>query len=110
VGGYDDWLQQKAGEAPASQIIDRASPEKTRPQKERPRKLSFKEERELEALPERITGLEEEQELLHARLSDPAFYKNAGTELISINGRLAELDTELTATYQRWEELEGLRG
>jgi ATP-binding cassette subfamily F protein uup len=110
VGGYDDWLQQKAGEAPASQIIDRASPEKTRPQKERPRKLSFKEERELEALPERIAGLEEEQELLHARLSDPAFYKNAGTELIFINGRLAELDTELAATYQRWEELEGLRG
>jgi ATP-binding cassette subfamily F protein uup len=110
VGGYDDWLQQAAGEAAASQVVDRAAQEKPRPQKERPRKLSFKEERELEALPERIAGLEEEQMQLHNRLSDPEFYKNAGTEAALINTRLAALETELVTTYQRWEELEGLRG
>jgi ATP-binding cassette subfamily F protein uup len=110
VGGYDDWMQQAAGEAAASQVADRDAPEKARPQKERPRKLSFKEERELETLPERIAGLEEEQGQLHTRLSDPEFYKSAGTEIASINARLAALETELALIYQRWEELEGLRG
>jgi len=110
VGGYDDWLQQAAGEAAAAQAVDRGAAEKARPQKERPRKLSFKEERELEALPERIAGMEEEQGQLHARLSDPDFYKTAGTEAASINARLAALESELAVSYQRWEELEGLRG
>jgi ABC transport system ATP-binding/permease protein len=44
------------------------------------------------------------------RLSDPEFYKSAGTEIASINARLAALEKELAMTYQRWEELEGLRG
>ena len=110
VGGYDDWLQQAAGEAAASQFADRDVTEKSRPQKERPRKLSFKEDRELEALPERIASLEEDQGQLHTRLSNPEFYKSAGAEIASINARLAALETELAITYQRWEELEGLRG
>ena len=110
VGGYDDWLQQAAGATAAALVAERDAPEKIRPQKERPRKLSFKEERELEALPERIASLEEEQGQLHTRLSDPEFYKSAGTEIASINARLAALETELAMTYQRWEELERLRG
>jgi ATP-binding cassette subfamily F protein uup len=110
VGGYDDGLQQAADESPVSQAVEKSAPEKGRPQKERARKLSFKEERELEALPERITSLEEEQGQLHTRLSDPEFYKTAGTEVAAINARLAELEQELEAAYLRWDELEGLRG
>ena len=110
VGGYDDWLQQAAGEASASQIAAKPVSEKARPQKERGRKLSFKEERELEALPGQIAALEEEQGGLHARLSDPEFYKNAGAEIVSINARLLALEQELEAAYLRWDELEGLRG
>ncbi|MBL0224537.1 MAG: ATP-binding cassette domain-containing protein [Geobacteraceae bacterium] len=110
VGGYDDWLQQSEGGVPASQSAERATPEKSRPPKERARKLSFKEERELEALPETIAGLEREQEQLHARLSDPELYKSAGAEVASINARLAGLERELADAYQRWEELEELRG
>jgi ATP-binding cassette subfamily F protein uup len=109
VGGYDDWLQQAAGESSAAQVVEKAA-EKSRPQRERVRKLSFKEERELEALPERIAGLEEEQVQLHVRLSDPDFYKSAGTEVASVNARLAALEQELEAAYLRWDELEGLRG
>jgi ABC transport system ATP-binding/permease protein len=109
VGGYDDWARQAAVEAPAAPISAKSAPEKARPQKERPRKLSFKEERELEALPERIAGLEEEQEQLHGRLSDPEFYKSAGTEVARINGRLTDLEQELVEAYGRWEELEALK-
>ena len=109
VGGYDDWLQQATGELAVAQVVERSAPEKTRPQKERPRKLSFKEERELEGLPGLIAGLEEEQGQLHARLSDPEFYKNAGTEVASINARLAAIEQELETAYLRWDELESLK-
>jgi len=109
VGGYDDWLRQAAAEAPASPVAARSAQERQKPQKERPRKLSFKEERELEALPERIAALEEEQERLHTRLSDPEFYKSAGSEVAAINARLAELEQELEAAFRRWEELEELK-
>ncbi len=109
VGGYDDWLQQSAGETAASAVVDRVAPEKGRPQKERARKLSFKEERELEALPGQIAGLEEEQARLHARLSDPDFYKSAGGKVATINARLAAIDVELEAAYLRWDGLESLR-
>ncbi|MBK5276598.1 MAG: ATP-binding cassette domain-containing protein [Desulfuromonadales bacterium] len=110
TGGYDDWLQQKGGETTVSLSAEKSTPEKLKPQKERARKLSFKEERELEALPEQIAALEEEQGNLHARLSDPEFYKNAGTEIAAINARLAALEQELEAAYLRWDELEAIRG
>jgi ATP-binding cassette subfamily F protein uup len=109
VGGYDDWLQQKATETTALQPASRASSEKPKPQKGRPRKLSFKEDRELEALPERIAALEAEQEQLHTRLSDPEFYKSAGNEVAAINARLETLEAELVEAYHRWEELEEIR-
>ncbi|HEY5974590.1 MAG TPA: ATP-binding cassette domain-containing protein, partial [Geobacteraceae bacterium] len=112
VGGYDDWLRQAATETAAVSVAVSAkpSPEKVKPAKDRPRKLTFKEERELEGLPERIAALEEEQGQLHATLADPEFYRSAGTEVAQLNGRLAELETELAAVYERWEELESLKG
>jgi len=108
VGGYDDWLREQQLEA-APPAAAKPVQEKGKPQKERPRKLSFKEERELEALPERITTLEAEQEQLHSTLADPEFYKNAGAEVARLNSRLEELEAELLAAYGRWEELEALR-
>jgi len=110
VGGYDDWLRQSASEAEAPARTEaRTSPERSRPAKERPRKLSFKEERELEALPNLIAALEEEQAGLHATLADPEFYKSAGAEVATINARLEALEQELGEAYRRWEELEGIR-
>ena len=108
VGGYDDWLREQQLEA-APPVAAKPVQEKGKPQKERPRKLSFKEERELEGLPERITVLEAEQEQIHSTLADPEFYKNAGPEVARLNSRLEELDAELLAAYGRWEELEALR-
>lgn len=109
VGGYDDWLrEQQAAASPASSATKPAA-EKGKPQKERARKLSFKEERELEALPDRIAALEEEQQRLHATLADPEFYKNAGPEVATLTARLEELDAELLAAYERWEQLEAVK-
>lgn len=109
VGGYEDWLRQSAAEASPAAQPSRPAQEKLKRQTERPRKLSFKEERELEALPDMIAGLEEEQEKLHATLADPGFYKSAGAEIAAINSRLEALELELAEAYRRWEELETLK-
>jgi ATP-binding cassette subfamily F protein uup len=110
VGGYDDWLRQAAAEAPTPPVRVKSAEAKPRPKTEKPRKLSFKEERELEGLPERIGELEGEQEELHRTLSDPEFYRTAGAEVAKLNARLAELERELAEAYRRWEELETIGG
>ena len=111
VGGYDDWLNQAAAEATAAiQAVQKTAPEKGKAQKEKTRKLSFKDDRELESLPERIATIEKEQEQLHARLADPDFYKSAGGEVAVLNARLAELGQELETAFLRWDELESLKG
>ena len=72
--------------------------------------MSFNDKRELEALPDRIAALEAEQAALHARMADPALYEQAAQqaaqETVYINTRLGELEAEIDAAMQRWEELE----
>ena len=111
VGGYDDWLRQSQTYLPpVSTAAVPARQAKPRSGTERPRKLTFKEERELELLPERIGALEGEQEDLHRTLADPEFYRSAGGEVTRHNARLAEIEQELAEAYRRWEELESIRG
>ncbi len=107
VGGYSDWLRQRpATPAPAEK---KGTKTKTRPKKERPRRLGFREKQELEALPARIEQLEEEQAALHDKLADPEFYRRAGPEVGACRQRLAELEAELERAYERWQELEALQ-
>jgi ATP-binding cassette subfamily F protein uup len=112
VGGYDDWLRQSAAEAPT--ITSTPPPavreKKERQQAEKPRKLSFKEQRELEALPDTIAGMENEVKEIHGNLADPDFYRSAGDEVVVLTNRLRELEKELEEAYLRWEELETVRG
>jgi ATP-binding cassette subfamily F protein uup len=84
VGGYSDWLRQRpAGGGRASMLRAESSPSRHKSRRRRHgeneagagKKLSFKEQRELEQLPARIAALEAEQGVLHARLADPAFYQ-----------------------------------
>jgi ATP-binding cassette subfamily F protein uup len=110
VGGYDDWLSQAAIEtAAAVAVVQKSAPEKSKLPKEKARKLSFNDQRELEALPEKIAAIEKEQEELHARLADPEFYKSAGGGVVAVNDRLAALEQDLEAAFLRWDELESLK-
>ncbi len=70
------------------------------------KKLSFKERKELEALPARIEALEDEQAGLEETLADPAIYKDRADEVAGLSARLKALPEELAAIYARWEELE----
>ena len=75
----------------------------------RKRKLSFKQVRELEALPTKIEALEAEQAEIIAVLSSSEFYAESDTaKVVSTNARLEELQRELDEAYLQWEELEDL--
>jgi ATP-binding cassette subfamily F protein uup len=76
----------------------------------KPRKLSFKERQELEALPARIETLEIEQARLEEQLADPALYTERRDELPGLRSRLAQLPGELGKLYARWEALEARQG
>jgi len=103
IGGYDDWL------ATQKTVYKPETPKKEKPlrQKERPRKRSFKEKRELEELPCRIDALEKEQDDIHGQLADPELYKtDQGERINTLKARLAAVEEELEAAFLRWEELE----
>ena len=72
----------------------------------RPTKLSYRESRELELLPQQIEVFEAEQQALHARMAD-AGYHQAGREALKADReRMLELERELVAAYERWAELD----
>ena len=109
VGGYDDWLRQRPAPPAAKPVkLAAAKAVKSQPPPERPRRLNYKERRELEALPERIETLEAEQEQLYEMLSDPELYRQEGEEIAQLQAKLARIAQALEDAYIRWEQLEQL--
>ncbi len=82
---------------------------KSREKKDQPRKLTFREGKELEALPGRIERLEQEQKGLYEQMATPEFYKRPGDRISRARARVEELSQELEGAYERWEELESIR-
>ncbi len=107
VGGYSDWLRQRPEPAETRKQAPAASrpAQRSRP-KERPRKLGYKEQRELEQLPGRIESLEQELEQAQQALADPALYQQGGERAAELKADLERLEAGLEQAYQRWEELE----
>ena len=106
VGGYDDWLRQRF--TPAS-TKSNAKPAEAKPApaaKEKAKKLSFKDQRELEAIPLKIQSLESEREQINTRMGDPGFFQQDKGLINTAQTRLAAIDKELLAAYARWEALE----
>jgi len=69
------------------------------------RKLSYKEQRELDSLPGRIEALEAEQASVAARLADPALYVKEPQAVAALQARHVDIDTELLSAMERWEML-----
>ena len=113
VGGYADWARVSRAARAATAAPKREKKAVVRPEAGgdgAPRKLTWKENQELSALPPRIEALESEQAAIHGRLGDPALYREAADEVPRLQQRLAELTDELAVLYARWEELESRRG
>ena len=69
------------------------------------RKLSFKEQRELDSLPERIAALETEQQAIATQLADGRLYATDNARALSLAARSAQIDVDLLAALERWETL-----
>jgi ABC transport system ATP-binding/permease protein len=117
AGGYADYLQQRPSKSvggantAAQKPARHASRERSAggiPVKTRTR-LSYKEERELAALPNEIESLEREQTELTARMSEPDYHRLGGERLRGDRKRLAELEDLLLDKFARWESLEEQR-
>jgi len=106
AGGYDDWVRTRRQPASVTSPAPPPLPSPKQPASSAsPTKLSWKEQRELESLPEAIDVLENEQRHLTLRLEDPATHRNP-TEAQAIACRLAAIEQELHSLMERWESLE----
>jgi len=102
AGGYSDYERQR----PAS-VKESETPEKASPVRERSRtKLSYKETRELEALPGEIEALEAEQQALAEKMSSPEYFRQPPEALRTDRARSAEIEALLMEKLERWHALE----
>jgi ATP-binding cassette subfamily F protein uup len=134
AGGYSDWADRVRwststtggsgrGGSPGPRVRDKGATTRSegdasgdgassgrgsRPRDDRPRKLSYKETRELETLPDRIADLEHEIASIEARLADPELYKGDGEAVRELTQKLERMRSELDAAFARWEELDAI--
>jgi ATP-binding cassette subfamily F protein uup len=114
-GDIEDWLQQsqraadiKARQAPAAAPTPPpAAAPAPAPVVATKRKLSYKEQRELEEIPPKIGALETEQKHLQALLNSTDLYQQGAGRITEVTNRAAEIDDELLTLMTRWEELDG---
>jgi ATP-binding cassette subfamily F protein uup len=110
AGGYDDWLLQRPApetEKPASKtdkVAEKPAAE-TKPVS-KPKKLSYKEQRELEQLPARIEQLEAAIASVQEHMGTPAFYQQSLDKITAKQAELQALESEFEQAFARWEELE----
>ena len=112
VGGYEDWLRQRSTAEPVAKPPAPVAPgvlgadASAKAAAGRKKKLSFKEQRELDELPRRIERMESEQEALLARIASPDFYKEPADAIAAALSRVDELRDTLHDVYARWDELD----
>jgi len=111
IGGYNDWLRQK--QAPVSVNVPK---QKIIEQKvatvlsKKITKLSFKEQKELNELPNVIDKLEAEQKDIQLAMSQAEFYKQDQRVITETMDKLKQIEQDLKKCYLRWDELEGRLG
>ncbi|WP_455380317.1 ATP-binding cassette domain-containing protein, partial [Acidihalobacter prosperus] len=114
VGGYQDWLRQSPSVLESQERTDVSSPKKqtlasdSRQKTSRKLKLSYKDQRELDGLPDRIAALEVEKTTLETQLSNPDLYRY-GDDVRKVQSRLEAVTAELEDSFLRWEELESVQ-
>lgn len=106
IGGYQDYIDAKSREEKAAAPKPQAAaPEKAKPKANRTVKLSYKEQRELESLPDELAALEAEQADLNTQLSKPDIFKDYEKAAL-LQTRAEEIEMQLLEKLERWEMLE----
>ncbi|MCW8333778.1 ABC transporter ATP-binding protein [Vibrio paucivorans] len=116
VGGYHDAQQQRA-QVKASRGVQSAPKEKkvveetpkNAPLNNKPKKLSYKLQRELESLPSLLEELEVEIEALQGEVNTPEFFSKPVEQTQTILDKLSAKEQELEIAFERWEELEAMQ-
>lgn len=120
VGGYDDWIRQRAtrreaaerNEAPSTKkgaeprSTPAAAPRTTSSVATGKRKRSFKEQREFDGLPAAIETCESAIQSWHEQMAAPTFYQQSGAKIAEAQAQLKQLEQQLAAHYARYEELD----
>ena len=115
VGGYTDWERVRDTTASAKAAAAKAAPKveaapaaaaSAAGPAAAKKKLSYKEQRELDELPKVIAALEDEQTALNLQLSDPDFYKKNAAEAKRVNARIEQIEGELLEALEKWEAIE----
>jgi ATP-binding cassette subfamily F protein uup len=120
-GGYEDWkIQRDRAKAIRDQAAKAAGKRSTPPAAKadvavaanaavtplpKARKLSYKEQRELDELPGRIAALESEHKTLETALASTELYAQGKEKIAATQARFAQIDEDLLAMMERWEEL-----
>jgi ABC transport system ATP-binding/permease protein len=119
-GNYSYYLEKKLEreqrfkepkwEAPRREPVNKKEPvvSTSAPKTTRPRKLNFKEQRELEGMEAAILALETQVQELEATLNDPSFYATRAAEAPQVLARLETARQEVARLYARWAELEAI--
>ncbi|MDO4571645.1 MAG: ATP-binding cassette domain-containing protein [Planctomycetia bacterium] len=110
AGGYDDWVAQRAS---TDDVSEEKKDEKKREKKKAPqsakapaKRLTYMEQKELDALPKRIEELENALEQTNERMSDPALYHEDQGQFLFLTQESTRMQAELEELYARWEELD----
>ena len=116
VGGYQDWYDYKQQHGSVAQAASKTEKKptgktsnNTAPVKQpvkKPVKLSYKDQRELDSLPNKIETLESEQQALNDQINDPGFYKQEQQQIDEILSELNGVTNNLEEAYKRWDLLD----
>jgi len=107
-GGYEDWKLQRSRSRVEPAAAPSAAPKAAQPKPAAAAakaKLSYKEQRELDALPALIERLEAEQKAIHARLASSELYTQEPQAVPALQARNEAIEEELMAALERWELL-----
>lgn len=117
IGGYSDWEKYRASPAATAKSTppkadnkgdSKAANATANLAVAKPKKLSYKEQRELDELPKLIAQYEAEQASISSQLASPDLYKNSSADDIKkLNDRFAELDDLLLVALEKWEQIGG---
>jgi len=109
IGGYQDWLsQRKIADELDKSPIKKNVPAVNKAQPRQSKKLSYKEQKELDELPKKIEELEKKQSELQQMILCPDFYTQKPDEIAEKMNQLQQIAEDLEKSYQRWDELETL--
>jgi ATP-binding cassette subfamily F protein uup len=102
---YEREQLQKQEQATAAVAATATAAAAATPAPAKARKLSFKEQRELDGLPDQIAALEAEQQAIHEALLDGSLFSSDNARALQLSARNADIDEQLMAALERWEEL-----